>query len=285
MCTKRFIGILFFLFALYGTSFAQDLVGFRVALNSGVLADEFGKTDNIHSTVRDNSAVFSDKRFTPQLAFGLEGEILFQISENAFFGIEVDYSHLKGYNNNPPWFNYYLTPYFEEFQGNDEYTGAPIQYNTRLINLAVNYKYFFFPEKEFQPFVKLTGVVAFVGTELSYKDSTIDERNILYARGTSHSNQKKWPVFHAGAGLGFSYDISDKTAFQIDGTITVVNSGIVDGVPNFTYNQSKDVLSYNRRLSITLQISAGLVYFIEVKKSRKSSGKTNSNLPFYRKIR
>ena len=285
MYTKRFIGILFFLFALYGTCFAQDLVGFRLALNSGVLADEFGKTDNPHKTVSLKSDAQSSKKFTPQLTCGVEGEILFQISESAFFGIEVDYSHLKGYNNNPPWYNYYLTEYYKVFQESGEYSGAPIQYNTRLINLAVNYKYFFFPEKEFQPFVKFTGVVAFVGTDLSYKDSINSADNILYSRGTSNSSQRKWPVFHAGAGLGFSYDISDKTAFQIDGTVTVVNSGIVDGVPNFTYNKSENLMSYNRRLSLTLQISAGLVYFIEVKKSRKSSGKTDDSLPFYRKLR
>lgn len=287
MDIKKSICFLFFIFALPGINNAQ-LVGFRIAANSGMMVSEFGKSDNPHPEALAKSPAQSSDIFTPQLSYGFEGELLFQISGRGFFGIEVDYSTLKGYNDNPPFYNYYLTQYFNQYQ--DEYIQSAIKYNTTLINLAVNYKYFFFPEKSFQPFFKLTGVVAFVGTDLTYKDLNdssepdLIESDVLYARGTSNSEQKKWPAFHGGIGIGFSYDISDNLAFQIDGTSTVVNSGIINGVPNFTYNMDENLLQYNRKLSLTMQISVGLAYTFELGTNNKGSGgKTDPNLPFYRK--
>lgn len=262
-----------------------QVIGFRLAANSGVLLSEFGTSDVPHPSTFALSPAQSSNHFSPQPTVGFEGEILFQISPSSYFGIEVDYTHFKGYNNNPPYYNYYLTSYFIEFQ--NEFFNSPIQYNSRVWNVAVNYKYFLFKENIFHPFVKLTGVVAFVGTDLKYKEIPDEQipSDILYSRGTSNSEQKKWPVFHLGGGLGFSYDLSDRLAFQIDGTATVVNSGIVDGVPNFTYIQEdgQDLLRYNRRLSLTAQISVGLVYTFEVESGGTGGGRTSPNMPFYRK--
>lgn len=273
---------LFLLLIISGFLQAQ-IIGFRLAANSGVLLTEFGPSDvPLHP---EQNPAQSSNRFTPQPTAGFEGEVLFQISPSSFFGIEADYTHLKGFNDNPPYYNYFYTPYFQQYQ--DQFYYSSIKYNTHLWNLAVNYKYFFFPEKTFQPFVKLTGVVAFVGTDLTYKDLPEQslEWDVLYARGTANSDQKKWPVFHFGGGLGFSYDLSNRMAFQVDGTLTVVNSGIVNGVPNFTYVQEngEDLLRYNRRLSLTAQVSVGIVYNFEVETGGPEGGRTSPELPFYRR--
>jgi len=270
------------LFSLFTNA---QVIGFRLAANSGVLLSEFGPSDVPHPSTFVLTPAQSTDHFSPQPAVGVEGEILFQISPSSFFGIEIDYTHLKGVNNEPPYYNYFLTTYFHEFQ--DDFYNAPVKYNTQLLNLAVNYKYFFFKEQVLHPFVKLTGVVAFVGTDLTYKDLPDNPitSNILYSRGTSNSDQKKWPVFHLGGGVGFSYDLNDRLAFQVDGTATVVNSGIVNGVPNFTYieEDGKNLLRYNRRLSLTAQISVGLVYTIEVESGGSGGGRTSPESPFYRK--
>lgn len=282
MVRKKIVFIISLLFILPFVANAQ-IIGFRLAANSGVLLTEFGSAD-VPIYPEQNPAQ-STERFSPQPTIGFEGEILFQVSPNSFFGIEGDYTHLKGVNDNPPNYNYFYTPYFQNFQ--DELYLSPIKYNTHLWNLAVNYKYFFFEEKVFQPFIKLTGVVSFVGTEMSYKDmpDASLESDILYARGTSNSDQKKWPVFHVGGGVGFSYDLTDHMAFQVDGTATVINSGIVNGVPNFTYVQEngEDLLRYNRRLSLTMQISVGLVYTFEIERGGSGEGQTSPELPFYRR--
>jgi len=261
---------------------SAQVIGFRLATNSSVLLSEFGSSDVPHPDAISLTPAQSSTHFTPQPTIGIEGEILFQISPSSFFGIEVDYSQLKGFNDNPPYYNFFL-PYFNEFH--DDVFLSSIKYETTLINLAVNYKHFFFEEKTFQPFVKLTGVVAFVGTDLTYKDLPEEPitSDILYTRGTANSGQKKWPVFHFGGGIGFSYELSDRMAFVVDGTATVVNSGIVDGVPNFTYIPEEDLLRYNRRLSLTAQISVGIVYFFEVESGGAGGGRTSPERPFYRK--
>lgn len=263
-----------------------QVIGFRLAANSGMLISEFGPSD-VPLDPAQNPAL-STERFSPQPTIGIEGEILFQIAPSSFFGIEIDYTHLKGNNDNPPYYNYFHTPYFQEFQ--DNFSNAPIKFNTHLWNVAVNYKYFFFKEKTFQPFVKVTGVVAFVGTDLKYQENpdlgaSGTNSDLLYSRGTTNSEQKKWPVFHMGGGLGFSYDLNKRLALQADATATVVNSGIVDGVPNFTYVQEngEDLLRYNRRLSLTTQISLGVVYTIEVESGGTGGGRTTPERPFYRR--
>jgi len=276
-----------FLLIMSGENVSAQYMGLRFAVNSGLLVTELGKSDALHPNALAHTPATASETFTPQPAMGAEAEILFQISPNAFFGIELDYTHLKGYNDNPPWYNYYLTSYFSEYQSVD-YIYAPIKYNTTLLNLAVNYKYFFFREKVFQPFVKLTGVVALVGTEFTYKEfpEANLESDVLYARGTANSNLRKWPTFHFGGGIGFSYDISKQLAFQIDGTATILNSGIINGVPNFTYIQEngENLLRYNRRLSLTTQISAGIVYTFEVATGgRGEGGRIDPNFPFYRR--
>ncbi|WP_321368944.1 hypothetical protein [uncultured Draconibacterium sp.] len=264
-----------------------QLIGFRVATNSSMFISEFGTSDVPHPDAYLASPATSSEKFTPQLSVGFEGEVLFQVTSRTYFGVELDYSHLKGYNDDPPYFNYFLTPYFQHYQ--DEFIVSPLAYNTRLFNLAVNYKYFFMPDKTFTPFVKLTGVVAFVKTDLTYREIPDPDMkwDILYSRGTKNSEQDSWPAFHIGGGIGFDYSINDRLSLQIDGTCTVLNSGIVDGVPNFTYaqNEGVDLLKYNRRLSLTTQISAGLVYLIEIGDGGRGGdgGRIDPNFPFYRK--
>jgi hypothetical protein len=270
-----------------------QLLGFRVAANSGMLISELGTSDVPHPDALLASPATSSEKFTPQLSAGLEAELLIQISEKTYFGVELDYTHLKGFNDDPPVFNYFLTPYFQQYQ--NEFIISPLEYNTRLFNVAVNYKYFFMPDKVWTPFVKLTGVVALVGTELKYSGFAPDEfladygvndgADVLYARGTSTSEQKKWPAFHVGGGIGFDYAFSDRLLFEIDGTCTVLNSGIIDGVPNFTYSREEgaELLKYNRRLSLTTQISVGLVFLFEIGDGgRGGDGRIDPNLPFYR---
>lgn len=272
-------------FAAVSTASSQ-IIGFRFATNTNIFFNELGESDVPHPDAYLLSPALSSDKYTPQPTIGFEGEVLFQVSPMSLFGVELEYSKLKGFNNNPPYYNYYLTPYFEQYQ--ESYNNAPVAYNTTLFNVAVNWKYFFFRNSPFKPFVKLTGVVAFVGTDFRYKeipDAELSEWDVLYARGTSNSDQEKWPAFHVGGGIGFDYEFAEYWSFQIDATSTVINSDIINGAPNFTYlkEDGTGMLKYQKHPSLILQISAGLVYYIDVKGSTGSSGKTNPHLPFFRK--
>ncbi|WP_346862325.1 hypothetical protein [uncultured Draconibacterium sp.] len=308
MTLRKIPLLLFLIFVVIGSAKSQ-LIGFRLGVNSNVFVNELGTSDVPHPDALAATPAINTQKFVPQPTIGVEAEILFQVSPMSHFGVELEYSKLKGYNNTPPVYNYYLTPYFNQFQ--DSYIDAPVAFNTTLFNVAVNWKYFFFKTSPLKPFVKLTGVVAFVGTDFQYREFPVEEyvnqlelpgfdpntnamidyavelpNTILYARGTSNTDQEKWPAFHLGGGVGFDYSINERWSFQVDGTATVINSGIINGVPNFTYEKvdEKDMLRYNNRSSLTLQISAGLVYSISVGESGKGPrGETDPNLPFYRK--
>lgn len=286
MTFRKILLILLLFFVATGAAKSQ-LIGFRLAANSNLFVNELGASDVPHPTALDATPALSTQRFVSKPTVGVEGELLFQVSPMSHFGVELEYSKLKGYNNNPPFYNYYLTPYFKQFQ--DSYFDAPVSFNTTLFNVAVNWKYFFYKTSPLKPFVKLTGVVAFVGTDYTFKDNPDPdnfESDVLYARGTSNSDQEKWPAFHFGGGVGFDYSFDERWSLQVDGTATVINSGIINGVPNFTYEKvdAKDMLRYNNRSSLAAQISVGLVYAIQVGDSKRGGeGKTDSNLPFYRK--
>lgn len=276
-------------FAVINTTKSQ-IVGFRIGTNTGMFLSELGESDLLHPNALALSSATSSKKYTPQLSAGIEGEILFQVSPSSHLGVEVEYVKLKGYNDDPEYYNYYLTKYFLDFQPDyfpDDYSSPPTAFNTTLINVAANWRYFLFADSPLKPFIKLTGVVSFVGTDFTLKNAedVIDPgTNVLYARGTSNSEQSKWPAFHVGGGVGFDYEINERWSFQVDGTLTVVNSDIVNGAPNFTYSVDDSLLKHNKQPSLIAQFSAGVVYKLEVGASGKGAkGKTDSNLPFFRK--
>lgn len=279
----------FLIFLAVPFSAKSQFVGFRLGLNSGVFIDELGNSDVLHPYALVATSPLSSNKYSFQPTLGVEGEILFQVSPMSHFGIELEYSKLKGYNNNPPVYNYYLTPYYLDFQSGGEYVTDPVAFNTSLFNVAVNWKYFFFQKSPLKPFLKLTGVVAFVGSDFKVKnmeDVIGLGSDVLYARGTSNSDQKKLPAFHLGGGIGFDYKIGDYWSVQLDAIATVVNSDIINGVPNFSYEpkDGKDMLVYHKRAGLTMQISAGVVYYIEIGASGKSGrGRTDPSLPFYRR--
>lgn len=277
--------LLFFSILSVGNS---QIIGFRFAANSGMYINELGNSDVPHPNALEQTPAIYTLKYKPQPTIGAEAEILFQVSPMSHFGIELEYSKLKGYNETPPYYNYYLTPYYNRFQ--DSHIISPVEFNTTLINVAANWKYFFFKKSVFKPFVKLTGVVSLIGTDFTFKenpDPDIFDSDILYSRGTSNSDQEKMPAFHFGGGIGFDYRLSDQWSLQADFTATVINSDIINGVPNFTYENvdNKDMLLYNQRTSLTAQISFGVVYSIEVMgpSGRGGYGKTSPDRPFYRK--
>lgn len=288
MIIRKLILVFFVSTILFAPARAQ-LIGFRLGVNSGMFINELGTSDIPHPDVLDATPALSSKKFKAQPTVGAEAEILFQVSPMSHFGIELEYAKLKGYNNTPPVYNYYLTSYYYKFQPGGEFITDPVAYNTTLLNLAANWRYFFFESSPLKPFVKLTGVVTFLGTNYTLKeipDSYVLESELLYARGTSRSDQKMLPAFHIGGGVGFEYSFSDRWSLQADFTATAINSEIVDGVPNFTYTveEGAELLNNNKQFSLITQISVGIVYSIEVSgPSKAGSGKTDPNFPFYRK--
>ena len=281
MRSLRTIFILLFSVCVFQTY--SQLSGIRVGINSGVFVNELGASDVPHPTALMLSPATSSEKFKNDPGFGAELEVIFDVAPKSKVGIETEYIQLKGTNDNPPYFNYYLTPYFGNYQSG--FTGAPVAYNTSLINVSVNWKYFPFIEQQIKPFVKIGGVVSFIATDFTINDEALSPpANLLYARGTSNSEQSFWPAFHVAIGGGFTYDFNNRWALQADVTATVIYSDIINGAPNFTYNVSKDVLEHNRQLSLMAQAAFSIIYKIDPNQGQSGPrGRTSKALPFFRK--
>lgn len=269
---------------------------FRFGVNSDWFKNELGAEDVNHPLLdlflpANNTAVFA-----PDINYGIEGEVLFPVSVKSFIGVEFESNTLSGSNVDSTLFNFLLTPY----NAIDTFILAPYAYKTSLLNILANYKYRFNSGETLTPFLKLTCGVSFVATDFTFKNDETAlglDTNILYSRGTSNSSNSKKPALKIGAGLGLDYKISDNVFLQIEGAANIINSDIVDGVPNFTYenNDGKEILKNRQRQALAFQVSASLCYSMDQdmkmgtksgragRKSRGKSGKADSHLPFYRK--
>ena len=169
-------------------------------------------------------------------------------------------------------------------------------YQTDLTNILGTVRFYPMGHQSFTPYVKLYGGMALIGTDLRFMNAE-DQINIydpLYSRGTSLSviEPKKYSSPHFGAGLGFEYGITGNISLMADLNFSYINTDIVNGVPNFTYDSNLGYSVYKEIPTITSQLSIGVCYTLgdvagkggSFKGGKKSgSGSTSTSLPFYRK--
>lgn len=270
---------------------AQEGITYRFAVSNNTFIREPGSSDAIaNSSIPVNNLSGATMNFTSELGLGFEAELMFPINKSFSAGVELERLTLNGYNDNPIYFNYFATTSPPIPNGQE-----PLVYNTVMNSLLTNIRYYLMGGSAFQPFIKVHGGVGFVGTDLRFKNvedrTTIDDP--LYSRGTKLSTDTKWPIFYFGSGAGFQFQISEKIQFYVDASISIVETDIVDGVPNFSYNENSDVWEHFKTNSIITQVSAGICYAtgekfkLFQKKSEKSSrakkrkGKIHEFLPFY----
>jgi len=272
-----------------GFSGSAQNPSFRFAVNTGLFSDELGKADVPHPLIELFSPAEAAENFAMQASPGIEAEVLFPLFEKWFVGVEIESMKLRGYNDAPPLYNYYLTPYSPI----DTFVFSPVKFQSSLLNILVNWRYFFSSVSDIKPFVKFSTGVAFIGTDFTFKnpaDAESVEMDVLYARGTRNNDNPKWPAFYAGTGLGVDYKISDNLSIQLEGNAIVINSDIVNGVPNFSYvnDEGKELLKYRNRQSLLFQVSAGVKYSLDSDfglpgRGKEKKGKTGTYLPFYRR--
>ncbi|GAP69934.1 outer membrane protein beta-barrel domain [Bacteroidales bacterium 6E] len=268
--------------------------------------------------------------FTNQGKLGFEAELMMALTEKAWLGFEVGTSNLKGYNYNPPFYNVMNVPGYYQTAlrqvGTTQWIPLQLanpdsmQYSTSMINLLVNLR-FYLSTGRFRPFVKLHSGVSFIGTELSYfteesiwppsKYNITDADTglpldlddyeftgpVIYSRGTSTSSEGRWPALNIGAGLGFEFQVNEKISLYAGYTYSMINSDIVDGGPNFDYNDDVNSTNFGKlerfnTFGNTSRISFGLTYSLgegvsiisggsKGGKVGGSSGRQHPYLPFY----
>lgn len=262
---------------------------------------------------------FSD--FTNQSKLGLGAEVMLSLTEKVWIGLELSSSRFSGVNENPPPYNFQYTD-FNQLQvriidiqqslllPEIQY---PLVYNTSLTNLLVNFRFYLSTEGKFKPFVKAHSGVSFIATELALKNSedwppagyTVFVEGVaqlpenldfgapvLFSRGTSTSPEGRVPALNLGGGLGFEFQFNEKLSLYSDFTFAMVNSDILDGRPNFDFNETTSRLErFNTfgnltklNLGICYSLGEGFSVFSGSKNSVKKSGKGGRQhpyLPFY----
>lgn len=279
---------------LCGSAFSQ-IVKYRIGGNYGKFNNEIGSEEVEHPLVpvlsNPESTDFSHV-FEP----GFEAELMLLWSPNVETGLELEYSKFSGTNDVPPYYNYYFAPENPSVITTTE----ALMYESSAINLVANFRYYFAPDGSVNPFFKVFGGVSFVGTEFNYADQTFiteNETSVLYALGTSESDDSRELALYYGAGAGFDFELSDNMSIYIDGTVGVINSDKINGIPNYDYinNDGQETLKPVGNSSFVAQISLGIVFTSKTdlglnknagknKKGKgiKRTGRTTPWRPFYR---
>ena len=116
--------------------------------------------------------------FTHQGGLGIGAELMISLSEKAWFGLELSSGSFKGYNDNPPYYNILKTNSFHQLRAKgpesetwDLILEPPLdslKYSTSLMDILVNFRFYFSTSGKFKPFVKIHSGVSLIATELAY---------------------------------------------------------------------------------------------------------------------
>lgn len=198
-------------------------------------------------------------QFTHKRELGFEAELMMSLSEKVYVGFEVGQDHFSGDNDTPGLYNFQFTDQlqlFEKVEDMDQtvinylLTQAPLRYNTNMLNFIGNLRVYPAPGGRFRPFIKVSGGMSLIATELSLKvppqvPGTLDEETppfpmVLFSRGTSGSPKGREAALVLGAGIGFELQVTDRIALYADGSYRLVNSNILDGKPNFDWKDNPE---------------------------------------------
>ena len=274
------------------TGFSQNKLKYRFATTSGIFLKERNSFENRTPEIEGIEVPGGKDKFKPKMQLGFEMEVSIPANESFAFGLEFESYSLKGINDNPVYYNYFGSTDFQRLFKPEEYVynQEALQFNTKVNSLVGNIRYFPLGIEIFQPFIKVFGGVSFVGTNLELQDGS-SEAIPLYSKGTQQSNQTKWPAFYFGTGLGFQYYVTEYLSIYVDATISIIDTDIVNGVPNFSYD-GFDNNEHVHTASVTSQFSFGISYSLfkpyddsddglPKKLFRKRRGRVDKYFPFH----
>lgn len=277
---------------LYANLSAQE-IKFRLGGNFGTFSKESGPEEVLHPLVVALSNPNATE-FVYDYNPGFDAELMLRWTPNIETGIEFKTLKFSGTNEVPPYYNYYFAP----DNPNVITTTEPMMFESSASNLLLNFRYYLAPEGKISPFVKAFGGLSFVAAEFNYQDTSVwdaGESGVLYAVGTENSDEPKVTALNYGAGAGFNFKFSEQLSLYVDGYVSVINTDILDGIPNYDYIAAEQALERADNKAMTYGLSLGIVFSTKAdlgltgkgggkKKgsSVKRSGRTLPYRPFYR---
>lgn len=194
-------------------------------------------------------------------------------------GAQVDFSVLKGDNNNP------------DFSANDKHDAMspgiekPVKYHNKLTGQNFFFRYYFTPnnvQSGFTPFVRAgVGYINYL-SEFNYKDpSNGGGDDVIFGKGSENGSKLSTAVYIVGA--GFKTSINGNWFLLTTFDLNFVDYDFLDVVHNYDPKGNRMKL-----IGVYSQIKVGILYTTsgnQIKsKSRKTSKRKNvptkSHLPF-----
>ena len=287
---KRNLALLFLFLLIYGGATGQ-IFRYRLSANSGMFLGEPGKAE-IDYPMKDELSNPGSEEFSAVFKPGAELEIMAPVSPDFELGLQFGYSNFAGQTPSPPLYNFFLSR-FNPLPDNYKYPNKALIYDTKILSILGTARFYVLPvSRNMNVFFKLLGGVSFTGTDFTFKDPVHRVKydvGVLHSRGTKNSDYPKKAALTGGVGLGTTYRLSDRLDIYFDATASLINSDIVNGVPNFNYINNEGQTSMERTDSwaTVAQASIGLTYSaIPDRRFNKSnftrSSRVNKNL-FQRK--
>lgn len=238
---------------------------FRVRLsgNSSIFLGEPGEGEAAHPR-KDDLSHPGSRDFKSFIRPGAELEIISPVAADFEMGIQFGYNQVSGHTPKAPLYNFFLSRH-NPLPDIYKYPDKALIYDTQILNTLLTARWYFLPySKEINVFLKAFGGVAFVGTDFTFEDPVNRiqyDVGVLFAQGTKNSEYPKMAAFNGGAGLGATYRLSDRFDIYFDVTASLINSDIVNGVPNFDYSAGGETsLTRTKSFAAVAQASVGLIF-------------------------
>lgn len=261
----RRLQILTIILIVISSSASGQIFRYRLTANSGMIFKETGQSEIINPNPII-SEYPSATDFSPTLTLGADFEIMAPITSNFEAGLEFEYNNLAGRTETSRLYNFWLYDWVNPLPDEFIYPADPIVYETTHLSILGTTRFYFLPPREpLNIFLKAFGGIAFIGTDLKFAEAVNNvnyDVGVLYARGTKNSQKPKEKAFQGGLGIGGQYALSSTIAVYLEANGSFVNSGHVNGVPDFNYTEEAG-RQYEPAEGIgTLmgQISIGLIY-------------------------
>ncbi len=275
---KRNLTLLFLICLFCQTGTAQ-VIRYRLSANSGMFLGEVGTKEKTPPIVNSHPG---SKKFTPLFEPGAELEIIAPFTRTFEMGIQFGYDNYAGYTPTAPLYNFFLSKY-NPMPVSNRYPDEALIYDTHILKVLGTARWYFFSfSKELNFFMKYFGGVAFTGTDFTFNNPNHRVKyhvGVLHSRGTKNSEFPKKAGITGGTGLGATYRLSDRFDIYVDASASLINSDIVNGVPNYNYTAEGDIprMEPTNALAATLQGSIGLIYSAVPDRRMNKSNITRSN--------
>lgn len=259
----RHFVLLILLVGVYGGTSGQ-IFRYRLSTNTGLFLGEPGKAE-INHPMKDELSNPGSKEFSAVIKPGAELEIMAPITPDFELGLQFGYSWFSGHTPSPPLYNFFLSR-FNPLPDNYKYPDKALIYDTQALSILGTARFYILPVKSnMNVFMKLLGGVSFIGTDFTFKNPGYRVQydvGVLYSRGTQNSDYPKIAALTGGLGFGSAYRLSDRFDIYFDATASLINSDIVNGVPNYNYseNEGQASMESTNSLAAVAQASIGLVY-------------------------